>query len=109
MPYWLPTPAAFALAATGSRPDPLLEKILRRWLVSGLLAVALVPALRGSSEWLGWWPMWLVAMPGVAWWALYRFRVWLPRRALPAHGRRRGQRQSWGRCGAGRAGAKRAA
>ena len=59
MPYWLPTPAAFALAATGSRPDPLLEKILRRWLVSGLLAVALVPALRGSSEWLGWWPMWL--------------------------------------------------
>ena len=109
MPTWSPTPAVFAPYLPGQRPDPVLDRLLRCWLVVGLLAVLLVPALRGSSAWLGWWPMWLVAMPGVAWWALYRFRVWLPRRALPAHGRRRGQGQAWRRPGAGRAGAKRAA
>ncbi|MBO9718255.1 MAG: hypothetical protein J7507_16005 [Pseudoxanthomonas sp.] len=73
MPNWSPTPAVLALAV--ARPDPALEALLRRWLVLGLLAVALVPALRGSSAWLGWWPMWLVAMPAVAWWALHRFRL----------------------------------
>ena len=109
MPTWSPTPAVFAPYLPGQRPDPALDRLLRCWLVVGLLAVLLVPALRGSSAWLGWWPMWLVAMPGVAWWALHRFRVWLPRRALPAHGRRRGRGQAWRRPGAGRAGAKRAA
>ena len=76
MPTWSPTPAAFALPsdrATG--PDPGLERFLRRWFALGLLAVALVPALRGSSEWLGWWPLWLVFMPLAAWWALHRFRM----------------------------------
>jgi hypothetical protein len=73
MPTWSPTPAACAPALATSRPDPRLESLLRRWLGLGLLAVALVPALRGSSEWLGWWPLWLVGMPLVAWWALHRF------------------------------------
>lgn len=93
MPNWSPTPAVFALAAAAaSRPDPVLEKVLRRWLILGLLAVVLVPALRGSSEWLGWWPMWLVAMPGVAWWALHRFP--LPRRSAPHRRQRRGTGQA---------------
>ncbi len=95
MPNWSPTPAVFAFAtAAASRPDPVLEKVLRRWLAVGLLAVALVPALRGSSEWLGWWPMWLVAMPGVAWWALHRFRLRLPRRAATGRSQRRGRGQA---------------
>ncbi|KAF1685280.1 hypothetical protein B1992_12770 [Pseudoxanthomonas broegbernensis] len=52
-----------------------MERALRRWLALGLLGVLLVPALRGSSEWLGWWPLWLVGMPLAAWWALHRFRL----------------------------------
>ncbi|WP_372017868.1 hypothetical protein [Pseudoxanthomonas sp. 10H] len=86
MPTWSPTRAALALSLPGHRPDPALEALLRRWLLLGLLAVALVPALRGSSAWLGWWPMWLVAMPAVAWWALHRFR--LPARLKAGLGRR---------------------
>jgi hypothetical protein len=75
MPNWSPTPAVLALSLAAARPDPALEALLRRWLALGLLAVLLVPALRGSNAWLGWWPMWLVAMPAVAWWALHRFRL----------------------------------
>jgi hypothetical protein len=89
MPTWSPTHAVLALHLAASRPDPALEKLLRRWLAAGLLAVALVPALRGSSAWLGWWPLWLVAMPAVAWWALHRFRLRLPRRWVAPGARRR--------------------
>ena len=88
MPNWSPTRAVFARCLAGNRPDPALERLLRSWLAAGLLAVLLVPALRGSSAWLGWWPLWLVAMPGVAWWALHRFR--LPRRPAVARRRPRG-------------------
>lgn len=82
MTTWLPTPAAFAPATRpghGPGPDPRVERILRRWLALGIAAVVLVPAMRGSSEWFGWWPLWLVGMPAVAWWAVCRFR--LPRLA----------------------------
>jgi hypothetical protein len=89
MPNWSPTPAVLAPHPAAARPDPILEKLLRRWLVAGLLAVVLVPALRGSGEWLGWWPMWLVAMPAMAWWALHRFRLPRAGRAAPGGGRRR--------------------
>ena len=75
MPNWLPTPAALAPSLAAGRPDRRLERLLRVAFASGLLAVLLVPALRGSSAWLGWWPLWLVAMPGMAWWALHRFRL----------------------------------
>ncbi|WP_162433550.1 hypothetical protein [Pseudoxanthomonas koreensis] len=109
MPNWSPTSAVLALgAAAGSRPDPMLEKVLRRWLALGLLAVALLPALRGSSDWLGWWPMWLVAMPGVAWWALHRFRMRLPQQ-LAARSRRRGGGQARRRYETGRLQARQAA
>ena len=56
MPNWSPTRAVFARCLAGNRPDPALERLLRGWLAVGLLAVLLVPALRGSSAWLGWWP-----------------------------------------------------
>lgn len=57
-----------------------LERGLRALLLLGLALVVLVPAARGDSQWLGWIPLWLVAMPAIAWWALHRFR--LPARAV---------------------------
>ena len=56
-----------------------LDAVLRHAVILGTLAVLLVPAARGSSEWLGWLPLWLVAMPLAAWWSLRGFP--LPRRA----------------------------
>jgi len=108
MPTWSPTHAVFALCLSATRPDPALDRVLRHALAAGLLAVLLVPALRGSSAWLGWWPMWLVAMPAVAWWALHRFR--LPSGSWIAGNvpRRRGHRQARRRVGAG-AGSRRPA
>ena len=59
-------------------PDPRLEQFVR---VAMLLAVALVmllPAARAYSPMLGWVPLWLLGMPAVAWWSLYRFRLPAP-------------------------------
>ncbi|RRN59164.1 hypothetical protein EIM48_03770 [Pseudoxanthomonas sp. SGNA-20] len=86
MSNWSPTPAAAPRQpeAAGA-PESNLERLLRYWFATGLLGVCLVPPLRGSSEWIGWWPLWLVGMPLAAWWALHRFR--LPP-ALPAAARR---------------------
>lgn len=50
-----------------------LDRLLRQVVILGTLAVLLVPAARGSSEWLGWLPLWLVGMPLAAWWSLRRF------------------------------------
>ncbi|RZA18338.1 MAG: hypothetical protein EOP02_20260 [Proteobacteria bacterium] len=72
-----PTSRKPAVAAV----EPQLERALRLALGAGLLLVVLLPAARGHSEWLGWLPMWLVAMPATALWALHRFR--LPLRPLP--------------------------
>ena len=67
--------------------DPRLERALRRIVLVGLLAVMLLPAARGSSALLGWLPLWLLAMPLSAWWALHRFA--LPRWSLPVGVQRR--------------------
>ena len=67
--------------------DPRLERALRRIVLFGLLAVMLFPAARGSSALLGWLPLWLLAMPLSAWWALHRFA--LPRWPQPVAGQRR--------------------
>lgn len=78
--------------------DPRIERVLRTWLLWGALAVLLLPAARMHTAWLGWLPMWLVAMPASAWWALHRFRWPLPaasgtlarvRRRRPPQARRR--------------------
>jgi hypothetical protein len=74
--------------------DPRLDILLRRLIGWGVLAVLLLPAARGTSAWLGWMPLWLVAMPLASWWALHRFR--LPQlkkeklRTNTPHRRRRG-------------------
>ena len=47
MSIWSPTPAACARPADrqAGLPDPALERLLRRWLGCGLLAVCLVPVV----------------------------------------------------------------
>ena len=55
--------------------DPRIERALRTWLTWGVFAVLLIPAARANTMLLGWLPLWLVAMPAVAWWALHRFAM----------------------------------
>ena len=59
--------------------DPRLDAVLRHAIAIGTVLVVLLPAARGTHAVLGWLPLWLLAMPLVAWWALHRFP--LPRRA----------------------------
>ena len=66
-----------------------LDATLRQAVILGTVAVLLVPAARGSSDWLGWLPLWLVGMPLAAWWSLRRFP--LPEVALRLPRRRREQ------------------
>lgn len=77
-----------------------LDSILRHAVILGALAVLLIPAARGTSQWLGWLPLWLLGMPLAAWWSLRGFP--LPQAALQlpqrrpvrqrrAQARRRGQ------------------
>lgn len=61
--------------ATG---QPGIEAALRYVLAIGITLVVLLPGARGFSETLGWMPLWLLAMPAVAWWALRGFP--LPKR-----------------------------
>ena len=50
-----------------SAVDPDLIALLRGAALCGLAVVACLPAARGSNALLGWWPLWLVAMPVAAW------------------------------------------
>jgi len=52
-----------------------LEAALRTAVAFGLFAVLLLPAGRGYSEAVGWLPLWLLAMPLSAWWALHGFAL----------------------------------
>ena len=81
-----PTPAAAPLASPFEHPQRLALALCQ-------VAVLLLPAGRGYSQALGWLPLWLVAMPLSAWWALHGFA--LPRWPAAASGvivrrRRRG-------------------
>ena len=66
-----------------------LDSALRQAVILGALAVLLIPAARGSSQWFGWLPLWLLGMPLAAWWSLRRFP--LPQVALRMPRRRRAQ------------------
>uniref|UniRef100_UPI003F4D8370 hypothetical protein n=1 Tax=Lysobacter firmicutimachus TaxID=1792846 RepID=UPI003F4D8370 len=57
-----------------------LDTVLRYAVAIGALLVLMLPAARGHHGTLGWLPLWLVAMPAVAWWALHRFALPLRRR-----------------------------
>ena len=81
-----------------TRPDihSGLDVLMRHAVAIGVAIVALLPAARGFSPTFGWMPLWLVAMPLCAWWALHRFRV--PVReadaVVPARTRRRAGAQA---------------
>ncbi len=68
-------------------PHPQVLRAVRQVALAGLALVLVWPAARGYSQWLGWLPLWLVGMPLLAWWALYRFR--LPAALLARQGTRR--------------------
>ncbi|MBO9767149.1 MULTISPECIES: hypothetical protein [Xanthomonas] len=72
-------------ASRSERPDPRVLRPVRQLALAGLALVLVWPAARGSSEWIGWLPLWLVGMPMLAWWSLHRFA--LP--SLAARGARR--------------------
>ncbi|MCC5087475.1 MULTISPECIES: hypothetical protein [Xanthomonas] len=80
------------LSRRSETPDPRVLRPVRQVALAGLALVLVWPAARGHSEWIGWLPLWLVGMPMLAWWSLYRFAVpALPRRGeRPARTRRRG-------------------
>jgi len=69
-------------------PDPRVLRCVRQLALAGIALVLVWPALRGSSAWLGWLPLWLVGMPLSAWWALHRFRLPVAWRGRPAVRRR---------------------
>lgn len=62
-------------------PNPSLDRLMRWAVLFGALLVVALPAARGSSDWFGALPLWLVGMPLASWWALHRFR--LPLQLLP--------------------------
>jgi hypothetical protein len=68
---------------------PRLARALRTWLILGVVAVLLVPFARTNTTWLGFLPMWLVAMPASALWALNRFALPKPATAAATAIRRR--------------------
>ena len=55
--------------------DPRLDALLRHAIVIGAVLVLLSPAARGMHATIGWLPLWLLAMPLTAWWALHRFAL----------------------------------
>ena len=71
---------------TAGMPDPRLRALLARALWLGTTCVLLFPAARGSSDWLGWMPLWLLGMPLSALWALHGFRL-VPLQAVAAPAR----------------------
>jgi hypothetical protein len=73
------------------RHDPRLDRALRICLTWGTLAVLMLPFARGYSSAIGWMPLWLIAMPASAWWALHRFALpsWPRAQANPTRRRRR--------------------
>ena len=64
-----------------------LDAVLRHAVILGTLAILFIPAARGSTQWLGWLPLWLVGMPLAAWWSLRGFP--LPQMAMARMPRRR--------------------
>lgn len=85
-----------------------LDATLRQTVILGSLAVLLIPAARGSSEWLGWLPLWLVGMPLAAWWSLRGFPLPAVAVRLPRRRRVQATRRSIRRVSQGAAVARRA-
>ncbi len=69
----MPIPSASTIAVSG--PDPRLEHFVQGAMLLAVALVMLLPGARAYSPLLGWVPLWLLGMPAVAWWSLYRFRL----------------------------------
>lgn len=67
--------------------QPRWRDVLREICLLGLLLVVLLPSARGHHPLLGWWPLWLVGMPLLAWWSAAGMPVL--RRRTPCQARRR--------------------
>lgn len=52
----------------------ILEQCLLGATLLGLVALVSLPAMRGTSAWIGWTPFWLLALPAVAWCAAHLSR-----------------------------------
>lgn len=78
---------------------------MRGVVVFGALLVIALPAARGSNDWFGALPLWLVGMPLASWWALHRFH--LPRRLVSANRQARSMQAGVKRRRAGRPQARR--
>lgn len=50
-------------------------RLLAVWAGLGLLLIALLPAARGYSPWIGHWPFWLLGAPLIALLGLHRERL----------------------------------
>lgn len=77
------------VASRHSRPaiDPRLERGLRMAVAAGSVLSLLLPL---RSDWFGLTPLWLLAMPLTAWWALHRFRLPMPAAVVARRRRRAG-------------------
>jgi hypothetical protein len=90
------------------QPAPTIEleafrqsatRLLAGWAALGLLLIALWPAARGYSHWIGYWPFWLLGAPLIALLGLHRDRLLaslrhVPRRTSPTARRRRQARRA---------------
>jgi hypothetical protein len=70
-----------------STPNPQLNYWLRNAVIIGFALTMLLP---WRSAWLGFTPLWLLAMPLSAWWALHRFRFPTQRKSNSMRRRRSG-------------------
>lgn len=84
MPSFLRSPSLVAV-----------DRVLRGWLLLGLLALLLLPAARGHNLWIGWLPFWLLGWPALSLALLHRGRWRLPARSTqrPRRLRRQARRQ----------------
>lgn len=99
MPKTAPHPSFLRPAA-----DPRVAAVLGHWLGAGVLALLLLPAARGASDWIGSLPFWLVLAPAIALLTHHRHALaaaWRAHlvRATPRR-RRRPQARKLGRAGA---------
>ena len=85
-----------------------LDAVLRHAVILGTLAILFIPAARGSTQWLGWLPLWLVGMPLAAWWSLRGFPLPAVAVRLPRRRRVQAMRRSVRRASQGVAMARRA-
>lgn len=58
-----------------SAPDPRLLQLVRRVSAAAVCLVLILPIARQTNVWVGWLPLWLLAMPLLSWWSLHRFRL----------------------------------